>query len=344
MPAKTLSPKRCLRRPARSSPINMPRAIRAPLLRRLRVRRRGGEPRPRSREADLRRRARQRAAALRLAGQRLGLRGGAAAGRHHSRPRPRARRPPDPRPQAELQRQALSDHLLSRAPRHRSHRLRRAGSDRRAGKAKVIIGGASAYPRLWDFARMRQIADKVGAMYIFDMAHIAGLVAGGVHPSPVPHAHITTTTTHKTLRGPRAGLIICGKNYQVARSPSRPRQGRRQGRLSRPAGRSAGAHRRGQGGCVRRGAAAGVSRPTPRRLSPTPRRWPRHCRRRAIGLVSGGTDNHLMLVDVFEKGILGSEAEAGAGQGRHHREQELRFPTTPIRRSSHRVFASARPR
>src|SRR4051812_22072971 len=82
-------------------------------------------------------------------------------------------------------------------------------------KPKAIIGGASAYPRLWDFARMRQIADKVGAVYIFDMAHIAGLVAGGSHPSPIPHAHITTTTTHKTLRGPRAGMILCGKNYQV---------------------------------------------------------------------------------------------------------------------------------
>src|SRR6185437_6224952 len=79
-------------------------------------------------------------------------------------------------------------------------------------KPKLIIGGASAYPRLWDFARMRQIADKVGAIYLFDMAHIAGLVAGDVHPSPVPHTHITTTTTHKTLRGPRAGLIICNKD------------------------------------------------------------------------------------------------------------------------------------
>src|SRR6201995_1530978 len=83
-------------------------------------------------------------------------------------------------------------------------------------KPKVIIGGASAYPRLWDFARMRQIADKVGAKYIFDMAHIAGLVAGGSHPSPVPHAHITTTTTHKTLRGPRAGLILCSKDLGPA--------------------------------------------------------------------------------------------------------------------------------
>src|SRR6201992_3714399 len=86
-------------------------------------------------------------------------------------------------------------------------------------KPKAIIGGGSAYPRIWDFARMRQIADKVGAHYIFDMAHIAGLVAGGAHPSPVPHAHITTTTTHKTLRGPRAGLILAGKNYQVSEKP-----------------------------------------------------------------------------------------------------------------------------
>ena len=83
-------------------------------------------------------------------------------------------------------------------------------------KPKVIIGGGSAYPRLWDFARMRAIADKVGAVYIFDMAHIAGLVAGGVHPSPVPYAHITTTTTHKTLRGPRSGLIVCGKDLAAA--------------------------------------------------------------------------------------------------------------------------------
>src|SRR3954449_1465012 len=75
-------------------------------------------------------------------------------------------------------------------------------------KPKLIIGGGSAYPRIIDFARMRQIAGKVGALYLVDMAHFAGLVAGGAHPSPVPHAHIVTTTTHKTLRGPRAGLIL----------------------------------------------------------------------------------------------------------------------------------------
>src|SRR6201996_6686459 len=80
-------------------------------------------------------------------------------------------------------------------------------------KPKVIIGGGSAYPRIFDFARMRQIADKAGALLIVDMAHFAGLVAGGAHPSPVPHAHITTTTTHKTLRGPRSGLILSGQEY-----------------------------------------------------------------------------------------------------------------------------------
>src|SRR5262245_10950692 len=76
-------------------------------------------------------------------------------------------------------------------------------------RPKLIIGGGSAYSRIIDFARMRQIADKVGAKYMVDMAHFAGLVAGGVHPSPVSHCHIVTTTTHKTLRGPRAGMVLC---------------------------------------------------------------------------------------------------------------------------------------
>ena len=83
-------------------------------------------------------------------------------------------------------------------------------------KPKLIIGGGSAYPRIIDFARMRQIADKVGAFLLIDMAHFAGLVAGGVHPSPVPHAHLVTTTTHKTLRGPRAGMILCQQQFAAA--------------------------------------------------------------------------------------------------------------------------------
>src|SRR6266513_3919422 len=80
-------------------------------------------------------------------------------------------------------------------------------------KPKLIIGGGSAYSRIIDFPRMRQIADKVGALYLVDMAHFAGLVAGGVHPSPVPHAHIVTSTTHKTLRGPRAGMILSKQEF-----------------------------------------------------------------------------------------------------------------------------------
>src|ERR1700758_5386799 len=80
-------------------------------------------------------------------------------------------------------------------------------------RPKMIIGGGSAYPRIIDFARMRQIADKVGAIYLVDMAHFAGLVAGGAHPSPIPHAQIVTTTTHKTLRGPRAGMILSRQEY-----------------------------------------------------------------------------------------------------------------------------------
>src|SRR3954467_7416258 len=78
---------------------------------------------------------------------------------------------------------------------------------------KMIIGGGSAYPRIIDFARMRQIADKVGALFLVDMAHFAGLVAGGAHPSPVPHAHVVTSTTHKTLRGPRAGMILSKQEF-----------------------------------------------------------------------------------------------------------------------------------
>src|ERR1700744_3341845 len=80
-------------------------------------------------------------------------------------------------------------------------------------KPKVIVGGGSAYPRIFDFARMRQIADKVGAFYVVDMAHFPGLVAGGVPPSPIPHAHIVMTTTHKTLRGPRSGLILSQEKF-----------------------------------------------------------------------------------------------------------------------------------
>jgi len=171
-------------------------------------------------------------------------------------------------------------------------------------RPKVIIGGGSAYPRLWDFARMRQIAEKVGAVYIFDMAHIAGLVAGGVHPSPVPHAHITTTTTHKTLRGPRAGLILCGQDLAAAvdRAVFPGQQG---GPLMHIVAAKAVALGEALRPEFKTYAAQVVA----------------NAKALAVGLqqagfriVSGGTDNHLMLVDVFEKGILGSEAELALGK------------------------------
>src|SRR5579871_4283617 len=181
-------------------------------------------------------------------------------------------------------------------------------------KPKVLIGGGSAYPRLWDFARMRQIADKVGATYIFDMAHIAGLVAGGVHPSPVPHAHLTTTTTHKTLRGPRAGLVVCGKNYQIGEKPDQT--------IGAALDKAVFPGQQG-GPLVHIVAAKAVAfgevlRPEFKTYAQqtvvNAKALAEALQAAGFRIVSGGTDNHLMLVDVFEKGILGSEAEAALGK------------------------------
>ena len=171
-------------------------------------------------------------------------------------------------------------------------------------KPKAIIGGGSAYPRLWDFARMRQIADKVGAVYIFDMAHIAGLVAGGVHPSPVPHAHITTTTTHKTLRGPRAGLIICGKDLAVAVDKA-VFPGQQGGPLMHIVAAKA----------VALGEALRPEFKTyAAQIVANAKVLATALQEAGFRIVSGGTDNHLMLVDTFQKGILGSEAELALGK------------------------------
>ena len=181
-------------------------------------------------------------------------------------------------------------------------------------KPKAIIGGASAYPRLWDFERMRQIADKVGAVYVFDMAHIAGLVAGGVHPSPVPHAHITTTTTHKTLRGPRAGMVVCGKNYKVGEKAEQTIgaaidkavfPGQQGGPLVHIVAAKAIAFGEVLRPEFRAYAAQVVANAKALALA---------LQEAGFRIVSGGTDNHLMLVDVFEKGILGSEAENALGK------------------------------
>jgi len=179
---------------------------------------------------------------------------------------------------------------------------------------KVIIGGGSAYPRLWDFARMREIADKVGATYVFDMAHIAGLVAGGVHPSPVPHAHITTTTTHKTLRGPRAGLILAGNDYQVGEKAEQT-IGKEIDKAVFP----------GQQGGPLMHIVAAKAVAFAEALRPEFKTYAAQIVANAqvlaaalqdagFRIISGGTDNHLMLVDTFQKGILGSEAELALGK------------------------------
>src|SRR6202142_3763636 len=166
-------------------------------------------------------------------------------------------------------------------------------------KPKLIIGGGSAYPRIIDFARMRQIADKVGALLLIDMAHFAGLVAGGAHPSPVPHAHLVTTTTHKTLRGPRAGMILCQQQFAAAvdRSVFPGQQG---GPLVHVIAGKAAAFREALEPGFKQYAQQVVA--NAQALAET-------LAAEGYRVISGGTDTHLMLVDVFSRGILGSEAE-----------------------------------
>jgi len=171
-------------------------------------------------------------------------------------------------------------------------------------KPKMIIGGGSAYPRQFDFARMRAIADKVGAYFVVDMAHFAGLVAGGVHPSPVPHSHVVTTTTHKTLRGPRAGMILCRQEFaaSVDRSVFPGQQG---GPLMHIVAAKAVALRE---------ALQPEFAVYARQIVANAKVLAEELAAEGYRIISGGTDTHLVLVDVFQKGILGSEAEHALGE------------------------------
>ncbi|MGL6074388.1 MAG: serine hydroxymethyltransferase [Fimbriiglobus sp.] len=170
----------------------------------------------------------------------------------------------------------------------------------REHKPKMIITGASAYPRLWDFAKFREIANEVGAYLMVDMAHIAGLVAAKLHPDPVPHADFTTTTTHKTLRGPRGGLILCGEKWAKP-IDSAVFPGIQGGPLMHViAGKAVAFHEALQPEFV--GYQAQVLK-NAKTLAET-------LKTHGFPIVSGGTDNHLMLVDVFTKsGIGGKLAE-----------------------------------
>ena len=185
---------------------------------------------------------------------------------------------------------------------------------------KLIIGGGSAYPRVIDFARMRKIADKVGALYLVDMAHFAGLVAGGAHPSPVPHAHIVTSTTHKTLRGPRAGMILCKQEFAAAIDKV-VFPGMQGGPLMHIIAAKAVCFREAMQPSFRDYANqvvlnAGVLAET--------------LAAEGFRVISGGTDTHLMLVDVFSKGMFGSEAEKALGEaGITVNKNAIPFDTNP---------------
>lgn len=186
----------------------------------------------------------------------------------------------------------------------------------REHRPKLIIAGASAYPRVIDFARFRAIADEVGAFFLTDMAHIAGLVAAGEHPSPVPHSHFTTTTTHKTLRGPRGGLVLIGKDEPNAMGIVAPKSGR----TKRYSELLDSAVMPGiQGGPLMHVVAAkavAFQMALQPEFAAYQKQIVANARKLAavlsdggLRLVSGGTDNHLMLVDLGSLDLSGKEAE-----------------------------------
>ena len=166
-------------------------------------------------------------------------------------------------------------------------------------RPKLIVGGASAYPRFIDFTRMRAIADEAGAILMVDMAHIAGLIAAGLHPNPVPHAHVVTTTTHKTLRGPRGGMILCtaelAKTIDKAIFP-----GTQGGPLMHIIAAKA--------VCFKEALTDGF-KAYQRRIVDNAQALATGLQENGLRLVSGGTDNHLMLIDLTPSGQTGKAVE-----------------------------------
>ena len=174
-----------------------------------------------------------------------------------------------------------------------------------AHRPKLILAGGTAYSRIWDWQRFREIADSVGAWLMVDMAHIAGLVAGGVHPSPVPHAHVTTTTTHKSLRGPRGGLILSNDEDIAKKINSAVFPGLQGGPLMHVIAAKA----------VALGEAL---RPEftvyARQIVENARTLAATLGEGGFDIVSGGTDNHVLLLDLRPKGLTGKAAEAALGR------------------------------
>ena len=167
-------------------------------------------------------------------------------------------------------------------------------------KPKLIVAGASAYPRTIDFAKFREIADEVGAYLMVDMAHIAGLVAAGLHPNPVPYSDFVTTTTHKTLRGPRGGAILCKEKYAklIDKSIFPGIQG---GPLMHVIAAKAVSFKE---------ALTDEFKEYQKQIVKNAKALAESLTGRGFRLVSGGTDNHLILIDVRSKGLTGKKAEA----------------------------------
>jgi len=172
-------------------------------------------------------------------------------------------------------------------------------------KPKLIIGGGTAYSRIWDWKRFREIADAVGAIFMVDMAHIAGLVAGGAHPSPLPHAHVVTSTTHKSLRGPRGGLILTNHEDIAKKVNSAVFPGLQGGPLMHVIAAKAVAFGEALRPDFKAYAHAVVA--NARTLAAS-------LKETGLDIVSGGTDNHSMLVDLRPKNATGKRAEAALGR------------------------------
>lgn len=172
----------------------------------------------------------------------------------------------------------------------------------RESRPKLIICGATAYSRTWDFERFREIADEVGAYLLADMSHFSGLVAGGVHPSPVPHAHVTTTTTHKSLRGPRSGIILSNDEAIAKKINSAIFPGLQGGPLMHIIAAKAVAFAE---------ALQPEFKAYARAVADNAKALAASLQEHGLDIVSGGTDNHLMLVDLTAKEITGKATEKG---------------------------------
>lgn len=172
-------------------------------------------------------------------------------------------------------------------------------------RPKLIVAGASAYPRIIDFKRFREIADMVDAYLMVDMAHFAGLVAAGVHPSPTDYAHITTSTTHKTLRGPRGGLILTNDEDIAKKINSRVFPGSQGGPLMHVIAAKAVAFKE---------ALSDEFKDYQKQIAANAKKLAEVLMERNYRIVSGGTDNHLMLVDLTKQDITGKDAEAALGR------------------------------